>query len=100
MDRVRETGEGREINRHNYTIEEMDLALEKEVVQRLLKLIRFRNAYPAFNGEFRVLESPENEIRLLWSREDKSCLLVVDLNANESVIQYVDEHGRLTDYRI
>lgn len=100
MDRVRETGEGREINRHNYTIEEMDLALEKEVVQRLLKLIRFRNTYPAFNGEFRVLESPENEIRLRWSREDKSCLLVVDLNANESVIQYVDEHGRLTDYRI
>ncbi|WP_178024268.1 sucrose phosphorylase [uncultured Paenibacillus sp.] len=100
MDRVRETGEGREINRHNYTIEEMDLALEKEVVQRLLKLIRFRNTYPAFNGEFRVLESPENEIRLRWSREDKSCLLVVDLNANKSVIQYVDEHGRLTDYQI
>lgn len=100
MDRVRETGEGREINRHNYTIEEMDLALEKEVVQRLLKLIRFRNTYPAFNGEFHVLESPESEIRLRWSREDKSCLLIVNLKANESVIQYVDEHGCLTDYRI
>ncbi|MGG6310638.1 sucrose phosphorylase [Paenibacillus macerans] len=100
MDRVKETGEGREINRHNYTVEEMGLSLKKEVVQRLLQLIRFRNTYPAFDGEFQVLESPDNEIRLRWSQEDQSCLLNVDLNTNQSVIQYIDEHGLLTEYRI
>lgn len=100
LNRVKETGEGREINRHNYTVEEMNLALGKEVVQRLLKLIRFRNTYPAFDGEFQVLESPDSEIRLRWSKEDKSCLLTVDLNSNHSVIQYIDEHGLLADYRI
>lgn len=100
MDRVKETGEGREINRHNYTIEEMDLAMGKEVVQRLLQLIRFRNTYPAFDGEFQVLESPDNEIRLRWNQGDKSCLLNVDLNTNQSVIEYIDEHGLLTEYRV
>lgn len=100
MDRVKETGEGREINRHNYTIEEMNLALGAEVVQRLLKLIRFRNTYPAFDGEFQVLESPDSEIRLRWSKADKSCLLIVDLSSKHSVIQYIDKHGLLADYRI
>ncbi|MDG0811710.1 hypothetical protein OMP40_21825 [Cohnella rhizosphaerae] len=48
--RVQETGEGREINRHNFSPEEIELSLEKEAVQRLLKLIRFRNEYEAFQG--------------------------------------------------
>lgn len=100
LERVKETGEGREINRHNYTLEEIESAMEKEVVQRLLKLITFRNTYPAFNGEFCVLESPENEIRLCWNQGDKRCLLKVDLGSNESVIQYVDDTGCLMNYQI
>ncbi|MFD1175153.1 sucrose phosphorylase [Paenibacillus puldeungensis] len=99
-DRVKLTGEGREINRHNYTIEEIDRALEKKVVQRLLKLIRFRNTYAAFDGEFRVLESPGSGIQLVWSKDDTRCLLKVNLNTSESVIEYVDADGRLVDYRI
>ncbi|WP_068786551.1 sucrose phosphorylase [Paenibacillus phocaensis] len=100
LDRVKETGEGREINRHNYTVEEMNRALGEEVVQRILQLIRFRNTYPAFDGEFQVLESPDPEIRLRWSQGDKSCLLHVDLNTNQSVIEYIDEYGLWTEYRI
>lgn len=49
---VQLTGEGRAINRHNYSLEEVEESLAKPVVQRLLKLIRFRNEYPSFNGEF------------------------------------------------
>lgn len=100
MDRVEMTGEGREINRHNYTVEEIDQALEKEVVQRLMKLIRFRNTYPAFNGDFRVQDSPCNEIRIIWNKGNKSCQLKVDLITNESVIEYVDDNGRMIDYLI
>ncbi|MCJ7690744.1 MAG: sucrose phosphorylase, partial [Clostridiaceae bacterium] len=65
-EKVESTGEGREINRHNFSTMEIDEALEKEVVQRLLQLIRFRNEYPAFNGEFKVLVSTEHEINLSW----------------------------------
>src|SRR5699024_1522495 len=39
---VEKTGEGREINRYNYSVAEVEESLEKDVVQRLLKLIRFR----------------------------------------------------------
>ena len=46
---VKLTGEGREINRHNFTISEIEKEVQKPVVQRLLKLIDFRNDYPAFN---------------------------------------------------
>ncbi|MBC2478366.1 sucrose phosphorylase, partial [Clostridium beijerinckii] len=53
---VKKTGEGREINRHNFSIEEIEQSLKKDVVQRLLKLIKFRNEYDAFNGEFKVLD--------------------------------------------
>jgi sucrose phosphorylase len=53
---VQETGKGRAINRHNYSVEEVDRAIRTEVVQRLLRLIRFRNTHPGFNGGFKVEE--------------------------------------------
>ncbi|KKO53002.1 sugar phosphorylase [Paenibacillus sp. DMB20] len=98
--RVQETGEGREINRHNYTVEEIEQALEKEVVQRLLKLIRFRNTYDAFNGEFSVLPSADHEVRLTWRKGETSCELHVNLKTYQSVIHYVDEQGQTIDYTV
>ncbi len=90
---VERTGEGREINRHNFTLEEIEESMEKEVVQRLLRLIRFRNEYDAFNGEFKVLDSNQDEIRLSWENNQKRCTLFVDLPNNNSYIEYLDENG-------
>ncbi|TMV43907.1 sucrose phosphorylase [Paenibacillus mesophilus] len=98
--RAMETGEGREINRHNYSVEEIEQALEKEVVQRLLKLIRFRNTYDAFNGAFRVISSADDEVRLSWHKEKASCELHVNLNTYQAMIQYVDEKGCKIDYTV
>lgn len=97
---VKKTGEGREINRHNFTLDEIEQSLEKEVVQRLLKLIRFRNEYPAFNGEFRVLDSAKDEILLSWKMEDKYCKLFIDLKTNKSIIEYVDDNGAIEKYLV
>ncbi|MFX3624363.1 MAG: sucrose phosphorylase [Ectobacillus sp.] len=97
-ERVEETGEGREINRHNYSLEEIEQSLEKEVVQRLLKLIRFRNEHEAFNGEFKVLDSAKDEVRLSWQKDDKFCTLFVDLKTNKTVIDYIDENGETVQY--
>ncbi|WAH37055.1 sucrose phosphorylase [Alicyclobacillus dauci] len=98
LDRVKETGEGREINRHNFTLEEIEQSLQKPVVQRLLRLIRFRNEYDAFNGEFRVLDSPKDEVRLSWQTGEKFCTLFVDLKLNMTAIDYVDEKGTVMEY--
>ncbi|MDQ0972577.1 sucrose phosphorylase [Neobacillus niacini] len=97
---VERTGEKREMNRHNFTLEEIDQSLQKEVVQRLLKLIRFRNEYPAFNGEFKVIDSAKEEVRLSWQKDVYSCTLVIDLKTHKSVINYTDEEGKLVQYVI
>jgi sucrose phosphorylase len=95
---VNKTGEGREINRHNFSLEEIEQSLKQEVVQRLLALIRFRNEYPAFDGEFKVLVSAKDEIKLFWQKNDKHCTLLIDLKTNKSVIEYIDEMGKLAQY--
>ena len=97
---VKGTGEGREINRHNFTLSEIEEALQKEVVQRLIKLIEFRNEYPAFDGEFKVLESDANKIHLRWRKEEKECTLLVDLEKGLSVIDYIGEKGEKLNYKI
>ncbi|MOA12171.1 Sucrose phosphorylase [compost metagenome] len=97
---VKKTGEGREINRHNFSLEEIEQSLEKKVVQRLLKLIRFRNEYEAFNGEFRILDSAADEVRLSWQNDKTQCTLFVDLESNHSAIDYVDENGIIQQYII
>ncbi|MEH7116251.1 sucrose phosphorylase [Neobacillus vireti] len=98
LENVEKTGEGREINRHNFSLDEIEQSLEKEVVQRLLTLIRFRNEYDAFNGNFEVLESAEDEIRLSWEKESQRCTLFIDLKTNKSVIDYIDAHGKVVHY--
>lgn len=100
VENVARTGEGREINRHNFTLGEIEESLEKPVVQRLLKLIRFRNDYEAFSGEFQVLDSPDSELRLSWRNGSKHCSLFIDLETNKSTIEYVGESGEMVEYNI
>jgi sucrose 6(F)-phosphate phosphorylase len=86
--------DGRVINRHNYNLKEIDLEMRKDVVQRLLKLIRFRNDYPAFNGEFTVIDTDPDKIHLKWEKDDKNCSLKIDLANKSSIIDYVNDKGQ------
>lgn len=88
------TGDGREVNRHNYTLEEIEQAVQKPVVKRLMELIRFRNEYEAFQGEFQVLDTADHELKLQWEHSGKRCLLHVDLENYRSVITYTGEQGK------
>lgn len=87
---LKKGGEGRDINRHNYSLDEIEYEVERDVVQRLLKLIRFRNEYPAFDGDFTVLDSADDEVHLSWEKVEKSCTLKVDLTRMQSVIEYIE----------
>ena len=97
---IKKTGDGREINRHNFSVEGIEQALQKEVVQRLLKLIRFRNEYPAFNGDFTILDTDERTLSLCWEKDEKRCQLSVDLDTYRTVIKYTDDTGRKVDYNV
>ncbi|WP_017471425.1 sucrose phosphorylase [Amphibacillus jilinensis] len=93
-EKVAQTGEGREINRHNFTTVDIEQALEKEVVQRLLKLIRFRNEYPAFNGTFSMMDVENDWVQLSWEQGDSFCTLLIDLKTYKTQINYIDENNQ------
>jgi sucrose phosphorylase len=93
IEAVRRTGEGREINRHNYGMAEIDAALCRPVVQRLVRLVRLRNEHPAFRGAFRLLSAVANQVRAEWRGDGGECILTVDFSSRTSVIESA-EGGR------
>jgi sucrose phosphorylase len=93
VEAVERTGEGREINRHNYTVEEIEQAVQQDVVQRLVRLIRFRNAHPAFDGDFTVGKSDARTLILSWRNGAHACTLTVDLEAGRAEIAHTGEGG-------
>ena len=72
------SGIGRDINRHYYTPEEIDRAIQRPVVQSLFELIRFRNHHPAFNGSFSMPETRDGAIILRWDQGADWAMLEVD----------------------
>jgi sucrose phosphorylase len=80
------TGEGRAINRHDYTMAEIGAALERPVVQRLLALIRLRRAHPAFRGRLAVEVPRAGTIRLAWTSGEARCGLEVDVRDGSMAI--------------
>ncbi|HBF40789.1 MAG TPA: sucrose phosphorylase [Anaerolineaceae bacterium] len=97
-DEVQKVGDGRAINRHNFLQEEVEAQVQKPVVQRLLKLIRFRNEYAAFTGDFKVLDSDSHHLKLGWTNNSTQCTLFVDLKIFRSEITYLDGQGNLQIY--
>jgi sucrose phosphorylase len=92
------TGDGREINRHNYSIGQVERDLQRPVVQRLLRLIRFRNEYDAFTGSFQILDSDDKVLDLTWERGRSKCQLIVDFRYDKAVIRYADADGSPVEY--
>ena len=70
-------------------------AANKDVVRRLERLIRLRNGHPAFDGEFRVLDSADSRLRLAWSKGREDCVLDVDFVSMQSSVECVDAQGHL-----
>jgi sucrose phosphorylase len=83
---VSATGDGRAINRHNYTVEEVESAIQRPVVQRLLNLIRLRNTEPAFSGQLEVTVVEPTTLRMTWHLDADECELEVDLRSGRASI--------------
>lgn len=78
MSLLAKSGVGRDINRHYYTLAEIDQAIQRPVVQSLFELIRFRNQHPAFQGTFRMPETPDSTVALRWDHGDDWAMLEID----------------------
>jgi sucrose phosphorylase len=88
---VRQTKNGRDINRHNYTLDEIAVEIQKPVVQRLLRLMEFRNTCQAFGGQFTIDEAPDDQLKLTWTRGVQRATLQLDLVNYLTRIDYFDE---------
>jgi sucrose phosphorylase len=86
MKLLRRTREGRDINRHYYTSDEVHAEIRRPVVQSLFDLIRFRNTHPAFGGDFSLLPCSDHEIAIEWRRNANWTRLNVDLKAMTAAI--------------
>jgi sucrose phosphorylase len=78
MNLLAKSGVGRDINRHFFTPDEIDRAIQRPVVQSLFELIRFRNHHPAFNGSFSLPETNDSGITLRWDNGVNWAMLEVD----------------------
>ena len=95
---IERTGERRAINRHNYTAAEIEAALGKPVVQRLLRLIRFRNETRAFGGDFEVGETGDRSLQLAWRKGEEWTALHVDLNTLAARVEYRAAGGTIQQF--
>jgi sucrose phosphorylase len=82
---VERTGEGRAINRHDYTTDEVHAALARPVVRRVLDLVRLRNTHPAFDGALDVA-ADGGRLQLTWVNGEATCALAVDLATGGTAI--------------
>ena len=88
---LKATKEGRNINRHYYKREEIEENLQRPVLKKLSNLMKFRNMYPAFNGDFKVLESDEDYLLIiLWKKGRYEAKLQANLRTYRFSITYFD----------
>ncbi len=88
------TGELRDINRAWYNADQVTEAVAQPVVKRLLKLMKFRNSYPAFAGVFHLKYSNDKSVCMCWRTDQYRCELFVDLIFKKATIKYLDEKSK------
>ena len=85
------TKEGRNINRHYYTLEEIEKEVERPVVKQLLSLLHFRNTSKAFDleGEIEILTPDESTIEIVRTSADQQtkARLIANLATKEYTIE-------------
>ncbi|MDC7232625.1 MAG: sucrose phosphorylase [Spirochaetales bacterium] len=94
IDLVEETKNGRDINRHGFTLDEIAGETERPVVAGLMSLMKLRNSHHAFAGDFEVLaSSAEGKLSILRSLGDQSIRLDADLGTKEFSITEMNSEG-------
>ena len=99
LDLLERTKVGRNINRHYYSLEEIDLEVSRPVVQQILKLMEFRNTYPAFDGTFEMKECADNQIHIVRTSGEYRAELFADFRTKEIKIQYLED-GILKEFGV
>lgn len=78
------------INRHNYTVEEIEAEVQRPIVQKILSMLRLRNTHPAFDGELEISDTADD--KLLFTRRvgEDFVSLEADLQNYSMTIRYTE----------
>lgn len=93
------TSVGRDVNRHYYSDAEIEAGLQRPVVRALLRLIRFRNTHPAFDGDFSCPATDaasEHVLQLRWRAGTEEARLAADLHTASYTLTFTTAEGELT----
>ena len=94
MDLLARSGVGRDINRHSYTVAEIQAELDRPVVAALVGLIRFRNTHPAFAGELSI-GGDDSRLVLTWTAGDQTASLTADLPTHDAELTWTEPDGSI-----
>jgi sucrose phosphorylase len=86
--------QGRDVNRHNYTPAEIEVALQQPVTKAIIALARLRK-HNAFEGQFTWTQLSDNSMRLAWANGSDAISLefVTTVGASSFVIEATDASG-------
>lgn len=97
---LEKTKEGRNINRHYYSLDEIDQQTQRPVVKALFNLLKFRNKSAAFDldGAIDVKQPSETEIQVTRKSADgkTSATLAANLKTQQFTITETTPDGHTT----
>jgi len=88
---VEQTKNGRDINRHGYTPQEVRNEVGRPVVQRLFRLLEFRNRSPAFGAEIDINRTSKTRFSITRRNDIHRAKLTVDLQSRSFSIETADD---------
>jgi sucrose phosphorylase len=83
----------KEINRTTLSLADVENGLETAVVQEQLKLLKLRNAHPAFAGKLEIHEAPSDRLHLAWRNGGACVALEANLRSHDFSVTYMDGKG-------
>ena len=81
----------RSINRHTYTLKEIDEAVQKPLCKKLYEIMRFRNSDPGFDGDITVGDDKnDGTLSITWEKEAYRTTLQAHFRTKKYTISYID----------
>ncbi len=94
VETLKQLGEPRSLNRHNYTLEEIAQRVTHPMLVRFYEALRFRNTHDAFNGDVTVDNmGQQGGLRIVWQKGAQRACLTADLRTRAYQVTYTDENA-------
>lgn len=92
------TGNGRDVNRHHFTDQEITEALNSEVTRAIMGLARLRK-HSVFNGEFSFEQLSASQLSMGWQHADHKLTLVIEVADGKGAFSLtLDEAGQTRSF--